>query len=327
MKRLVIALFALVIIVAGFVGTFKSQQSGAANPNNMPKEVLDRWEKELSNWGRWGEDDQLGATNLITPEKRRQAAALVKDGFTVSLASTPNTVKAIDNPSPYQVNRNGLGTDTLTIPYHGIAHTHFDSLDHIYNEAGVGYNGYKPDKDAVMKQGHSRNGVQLFKNGIVTRGILMDIPRLKGVPYLEIGQAVRIEDLEAWEKKAGIKVSSGDALLIRTGRWAARKALGPYSIARDGGKAAGLHPSVLPWLKQRGIALLAGENGQGVAPSDGATHDLAIRLLGVPLIDQADLDAVAEAAAARNRWEFMFVLAPLAIPGGTGGPVNPLAIF
>ena len=111
MKRLVIALFALVIIVAGFAGMSKSQQSGAANGNNMPKEVLDRWEKELSNWGRWGKDDQLGATNLITPEKRRQAAALVKDGFTVSLASTPNTVKAIDNPSPYQVNRTGLGTE------------------------------------------------------------------------------------------------------------------------------------------------------------------------------------------------------------------------
>ncbi len=292
----------------------------------MPKEVLARWEKELSNWGRWGQDDELGTLNLITPEKRKQAAALVSEGFSVSLASDWNTTQEIDNPRPVEVDRASLTSDTFNVSYHGWAVTHLDALAHQYNEQGQGYNGYTPAEDVVRKEGHSRNSIRTVKSGIFTRGILMDIPRLKNVPYLELGTAIHAEDLEAWEKKTGIKVQPGDALIIRVGRWAARKAIGPF---RPGSAwlAAGLHPDVLPWLKQRDVAILVGEAGQSVGPSDGEIHDVAIHALGIHVIDAANLEALAEAAAQRNRWEFLFTVAPLPIPGSTGSPVNPIATF
>jgi kynurenine formamidase len=293
----------------------------------MPKEVLARWEKELSNWGRWGRDDEIGTLNLVTPEKRKRAAALVMEGFSVSLASDWNTTQEIDNPRPVVVDRQSLTSDTLNnVSYHGWAVTHLDALAHQYNDAGQGYNGYTPAEDVVRKQGHSKNSIRTVKNGIFTRGILMDIPRLKGVPYLELGTPIYSEDLEAWEKMTGLKVQPGDALIVRVGRWAARKTIGPF---RPGSAwvAAGLHPSVLPWLKQRDVAVLVGEAGQSLGPSDGEIHDIAIHTLGIHVIDAANLEALAEAAAQRNRWEFLFTVAPLPIPGSTGSPVNPVATF
>ena len=293
----------------------------------LSKEERTKMEKELSNWGRWGKDDQIGALNLITPEKRKQAAGLVKEGYSVSLAVDWNTTKETDNPNPVELVRGpSPGTDKFAVSYHGWAVTHLDSLVHVYDSQGRGFNGYTPDKDQVLKQGHVRNSVHEVKNGIVTRGILMDIPRLKGVPYLKPSTPIYAEDLEAWEKMAGVKVQPGDALIVRWGRWTLRKEMGPFVPGKEG-ISAGLHPSVLKWLKQRNVAILVGESAHGVSPSDGSVHDMAINVLGMQIIDDASLDAVAEAAAARKRWEFLFVVEPLPIPGGTGSPVNPLAIF
>lgn len=292
-------------------------------------EQYERWKKELSNWGRWGKDDEVGALNLITPAKRRQAAALVKEGFSVSLAGDADTVKAVDNPTPYEHMMLGIGSDRIGVAYHGIAHTHLDSLAHV-NDNGVFYNGYTPDKEAVTKQGHPRNSIHNVKNGIFTRGVLIDIPRLKGVPYLEPGTPIYVEDLEAWEKRSGVRVSAGDAVFVRTGVWARRKALGPWLRGRaEGGRSAGLDPSVIPWLKQRDIALLGSDHPQYVSPSPlrGAVHDFALLYLGVHLFDNCDLEALAEAASARNRWEFLLTAAPLPIRGGTGSPLNPVGTF
>jgi kynurenine formamidase len=289
----------------------------------------ERWKTELSNWGRWGKDDQLGALNLITPAKRRQAAGLVRDGVSVSLASDADTVKSVDNPNPYEVTMQGIGADRIAIAYHGIAHTHLDSLAHV-NASGVFYNGYAPNADEVVKQGHTRNSIHNVKNGVFTRGVLIDIPRLKGVPYLEPGTPIYVEDLEAWEKQAGVKVGPGDALFVRTGVWARRKAEGPWLRGRaDGGRSAGLDPSVIPWLKARDIALLGSDHPQYVSPSPlrGAAHDFALLYLGVHLFDNCDLEALADAAAARKRWEFLLTAAPLPIRGGTGSPLNPIATF
>jgi len=253
----------------------------------------------------------------------------VKEGFSVSMAGDADTVKAVDNANPYELKMLTIGSDEIAVNYHGIAHTHLDSLAHI-NDNGVFYNGYKPDADKVLKQGHERNSIHNVKNGIFTRGILIDIPRLKGVPYLEPGTPIYVEDLEAWEKKAGVKVSPGDALFVRTGVWARRKALGPWLRGRaEGGKSAGLDPSVIPWLKQRDIAILGSDHPQYVSPSNlrGAVHDFALLYLGVHLFDNCDLEALADAAAARKRWEFLLTAAPLPIVGGTGSPVNPIATF
>ena len=300
-----------------------------AQNHTVTPEQYERWKKELSNWGRWGKEDQLGALNLITPAKRKQAAALVKEGVSVSMAADADTVKAVDNPNPYELKMLSIGSDEIAVNYHGIAHTHLDSLAHI-NDKGVFYNGYKPDPAKVLQQGHEKNSIHNVKNGIFTRGILIDIPRLKGVPYLEPGTPIYVEDLEAWEKKAGVKVGPGDALFVRAGVWARRKAQGPWLRGRaEGGKDAGLDPSVIPWLKQRDVAILGSDHPQYVAPSPlrGAVHDFALLYLGVHLFDNCDLEALADAAAARKRWDFLFTAAPLPIVGGTGSPINPIATF
>ena len=316
-------------IVALTADKLSSQPASGATSRTVSREEYERWKKDLSNWGRWGKDDEIGALNLIIPAKRKQAAALVKEGFSVSMAADADTVKAVDNPNPYELKMLSIGMDEIAVNYHGIAHTHLDSLAHI-NDKGVFYNGYKPDPDKVLKQGHEKNSILNVKNGIFTRGILIDIPRLKGVPYLEPGTPIYVEDLEAWEKRAGVRVSSGDALFVRTGVWARRKALGPWLRGRaQGGKDAGLDASVITWLKQRDIAIMGSDHPQYVSPSDlpGAVHDFALLYLGVHLFDNCDLEALADAAAARRRWDFLLTAAPLPIMGGTGSPANPIATF
>src|SRR5262249_39023662 len=151
--------------------------------------------------------------------------------------------------------------------------------------------------------------------------------------YLEPGTNVMLSDIEAWEKKAGVKVGPGDAVVLRTGRWARRKALGPWRVL---GNAAGFHPTGARWGKARDVALLSGDTTadaqnapsvvQGVPAGTGLQplHTVVITSLGVPLIDDMDPEALAETAARLNRWEFMFIVNPLPIPGGTGGPVNPI---
>jgi len=327
MKRLMSGCVLAGLLAAWAPAAVLSQ--GTSTSHTVTDADYERWKKELSNWGRWGKEDELGALNLITPAKRKQAAALVKEGFAVSLAADPDTVKAVDNPTPYEVTMQGIGADRIAVAYHGIAHTHLDSLAHI-NDNGVFFNGYKPNPATVAASRHSKNSIHNVKNGIFTRGVLIDIPRLRNLPYLNPGTPIYVEDLEAWERQAHVKVSSGDALFVRTGVWARRKALGPWRRGRaEGGRSAGLDPSVIPWLKERDIALLASDHPQYVSPSErrGAVHDFALLYLGVHLIDNCDLEALSEASAARKRWEFLLSAAPLPIPGGTGSPINPIATF
>jgi kynurenine formamidase len=295
---------------------------------DISKAEYERWRTEVSNWGRWGKADEIGTLNLITAEKRKQAATLVREGFSVSIARSSDSVKAIDNPNPFERVATGLGGDRFAVTYHGWAVTHLDSLAHHFDFDGAGYNGYVPEESVVMKNGHPKNSIHNVKDGIFTRGILIDIPRLKGVPYLEPGTPIYVEDLEAFEKMAGIRVSAGDVLLVRTGVWARREVKGPWVRGRRGA-SAGLHVSVIPWLKQRDIAVLGSDHPIGVNPSEfpQAAHDFALVGLGVHLIDNADLEALAVAAAQRKRWEFLLTAAPLPVRGATGSPINPVATF
>ena len=299
-----------------------------SNRDVSPAEY-EQWKLELSNWGRWGEDGEIGALNLITPEKRLEAVALVQEGFSVSLASDANTVQAIDNPRPYEHEMLSISSDRLAVRYHGITHTHIDALAHV-NDDGTFFDGYTPDADVTLASGHEKSSIHNLKDGVLTRGVLVDIPRLRGLPYLEPGTPIYVEDLEAWEEQTGVRISSGDALFIRTGVWARREAEGPWLRGRArGGRSAGLHPSVIPWLKERDVALLGSDHPAYVAPSNlpGAVHDFAVLYLGIHMMDNCDLEALGAAAAERDRWEFLLMLAPLAIPGGTGSPLNPLAVF
>jgi kynurenine formamidase len=335
MKTLVAGASALMLAVVVFAAAGPAREDSQAGESHAlvtPAEY-ERWQTELSNWGRWGKDDEMGTLNLITPAKRKAAAALMKEGVTVSLASDASTERGVDVPCPVEwamLTASDAGaTDRIAYPcIHGAGATHLDSFAHRFFN-GKMWNGY-PVAGLVTKEGGAaRNSILTMKGGIVTRAVLYDIPRLKGVPYLEPGARIFPADLEAWEKKAGVKVGAGDAMLLRWGRWARRTKLGPWAI--DEG-AAGFDNSVLPWLKKRDIALLGWETPGYVPQPPGdlprlAVHDFVLTILGVHLIDRADFDALAEAAAARNRWEFMLTVAPLPIPKGTGSPVNPIASF
>jgi len=326
--RPVLAIVAFVVVIVG--GQSPHGQAPAAASARAPRNAaeFDELFQSVKNWGRWGADDQLGATNLVTDAKRRQAAALVKTGLTVSLAHNPITEAADDNASPFEHTMNrGFTTDTYRVSYHGYAHSHIDALCHIPYQKQT-YNGYSTDAINTEK-GCTKLGIDRLKNGIVTRGILIDIPRLRNVNYLEPGTPVFVEDLEAWEKKAKIKVAPGDAIFLRTGRWARRAALGPWAVARN---AAGYHASIAPWLKERGVSFIGSDVAQDVVPSlvEGIglpIHTLAITALGIDILDNQDLEAVGDLAAKLNRWEFMVTIAPVPVTGGTGFPVNALAIF
>ncbi len=294
---------------------------------------FDRWMDELSNWGRWGPDDEAGAFNLITPAKRAAAAALVTEGFTVSLASNTQNYESVDVPCPTEwkmtrASRRGA-SDSIAYPcIHGPGTTHLDAFAHVFF-AGKMWNGYDIDGLVTMEEGATKNSIMTMKDGIVTRGVLYDMPRLKGVPWLEPGTRITVADLEAWEEMAGVKVGPGDAFLIRWGRWARQDALGPFDTGQE---AAGLDNHVIPWLRDRDVAVAGWETPGYVPQPEGdlpraALHNFALTILGIQVLDRADFQALAAAAAERNRWEFMVTIAPLRIPNGTGSPVNPIAMF
>jgi kynurenine formamidase len=319
-----------VLVLGSGLWVSNRARADEAHPQ-VTREQVDRWMTEISNWGRWGKDDQRGTFNLITPEKRRAALRLVHDGVSVSLAHTLEKEKSLDNPIPLgqkmTLDAGGHAMDLYTIWYHGSTITHIDALCH-YSFEGKLYNGYIRE-GKVDENGCGILGVQNQKDGVMTRGILVDIPRLRGVPYLENGTGVYPSDIEAWEKYAGVKIGSGDAVFLRTGRWARRAKLGPWNVARE---AAGWHASVMPWMKQHDVALLGTDGVADVQPSgiEGVPrpiHQLAIVALGLPLIDVMDLEAVSEEAAKRHKWEFLVTVAPVPVPGGTGFPINPIATF
>ena len=311
--------------------------SGAQQPDTSRPVVtasqFERWLTELSNWGRWGPDDELGAFNLVTPARRAAAAALVTEGFTVSLASDAQTRESLDNPCPIEWSMvrasRSSASDTVAYPcIHGPGTTHLDAFAHIFFD-GKMWNGYDVANVVTMEDGATKNSILNMKDGIVTRGVLYDIPRLKGVPYLKPGTRIYVEDLEAWEEMAGVRVGPGDAFLVRWGRWARQDDIGPFDTGRE---AAGLDNAVIPWLRERDVALAGWETPGYMPQPDGdlprlALHNFALTMLGIHLLDRADFQALSEAAAARGRWEFMLTIAPLPIPNGTGSPVNPIAMF
>ena len=307
-------------------------------------EQINRWETELSNWGRWGKDDERGALNLISPQKEVEAARLVRDGVTVSLARFADLVKASDNfnfgETKHEMTNIDAATgrprgalDKISFGIHDGTNSHLDALCHYAlprDGQQLVFNGHPQDLDAA---GCKANGIDRMGPGVFTRGILVDLPLMKSVPYLEPGTRVYASDLEAWEKYANVKISSGDALFIRTGRWARRARLGPWNAARE---AAGLHASAMPWIRRHDIALLGSDGVNDVQPSgvvgqgeaaNRPVHTLAIAVLGVPLVDNAYLEDVAKEAAARKRWEFLTTVQFTRIPGGTATTFNALATF
>ena len=334
--RIVKSIFPVFTLITLVFLSVMNLQNVAIAQQSLPfisESQFEEWMETLSNWGRWGPDDEVGTLNLITQEKRKEAAALVQSGVTVSLARNTDNVESVDNPCPVEwemVNAtpNGASDRIAFRCIHGLGTTHIDGFGHRFFD-GKMWNGVEMSETVTMEEGAKVNAVLTMKDGIVTRGVLYDIPRLKGVDFLHPGYRVTVEDLEAWEKITGAAVGSGDAMLFRWGRWARREADGPFDTWEE---AAGLDNSVIPWLRERDISILGWETPGYTPRLDGdlptlALHDFALTMLGIHLVDRSDLKALAEMAAAEGRWEFMLTIAPLPIPNGTGSPVNPIAIF
>jgi kynurenine formamidase len=295
-----------------------------------PAEVLDL-HRQLSNWGRWGDNDQRGALNFITPEITAAAMSEAVAGRTVSCARPLPTRPAADNPNPVVhhmtgTHTEGHGADYFAIAPHGFATSHIDALCHIFHEGQL-YNGYPTT--AVTAHGANKLGIHHLAQGIVTRGVLLDIPAARGVEALEPGEPIFPADFGAAEEAAGVTVRSGDALLVRTGRWRWRDEHGPWDAVS---LLAGLDASCLQWLHDREVAVLGSDGVSDVLPSrvDGVPmpiHTTAIVAMGLHLLDNLDFDSLAVVCAEERRWAFLFVVAPLVLERGTASPVNPIAVF
>jgi kynurenine formamidase len=303
-------------------------------PDTM-REVFEK----VKNWGRWGAEDEMGALNLITPAKRRQGAACVEAGEVVSCALELAVQPSPENlhPALHMMIQGGDDCllpglnfesvmDFVGVAFHGMATSHIDALCHVFVD-GLMYNGFS--KDEVKSTGARKGSIMCAKEGIASRGVLLDMPRAGGVSWLEPNTFIRVSDLEDAEAKQGVRVEEGDILLVGTGRDARRAAHGPWSPIGVG--LAGLHPECIPWLHERGVAVLGGDGVSDPLPGGGIegwampVHQCALVAMGVHLLDNLRLDVLGEACARHERWAFQLTIAPLRIAKGTGSPVNPIA--
>ncbi|MCL6640323.1 MAG: cyclase family protein, partial [Candidatus Rokubacteria bacterium] len=287
---------------------------------------------------------ELGTVNLITPAKRRQAARLVEDGVSVTSSrpiSTEITADTTFQPLRFMVD-SGEGRDTASperilerrgaaefigMVFHGYTITHVDTPAHYFWQGRL-YNGRSCNL-VTSREGAQVEAVDLLRDGVVSRGVLLDVAAVRG-RWLGAGEGVMPEDLEAAERAQGVQVEEGDILLVRTGYYARRLAEGPRNPIRDGSPA--VHVAAAPWLRERGVAMLGSDTHNDIAPLPyprlgNALHIVALVAMGLWLIDNANLEDLARACAARRRWAFMLTLAPLRLPAATGSPVNPIALF
>ena len=302
--------------------------------NRLPtKEEVDSYLRDHRNWGRWGDRGSAGAINLITPEKRLSAAALVKTGHTVSLSRPFPVTPTAENPRPAQhymtkMDRppnGGAAMDYYGVFYHGTATTHIDALCHVWNEDGM-WDGRDPS-EVLTFEGATYGTVDQWSDGILTRGVLLDVPKHRGAPYVTQDEPVHGWELEEIAKEEGVELASGDAVVVYSGREAYAQDHG--GVWGGGTERPGLHASCLPFVRDNDISILgwdmmdAAPNGYDIPWS---VHGV-IFAYGVALLDNALLQPLAEACAQEGRYEFMLTINPLRVVGGTGSPVNPIAVF
>lgn len=289
----------------------------------------------LSNWGRWGPDDQRGTLNLITPEVVQAALRLPKYGRRIPLGRSIGPSRTQPNsPLHFMISSGdsapdlgfGGSTDWIGLAFHGHAVTHLDAPSHIFWNGTI-YNGHSA-KRVTTTRGAEVGSVEHAATGVLARGILADIPRARGVARLGIDEAILSTDLDECLREAGIEPRAGDVLLVRTGR----DADAPGTAITPAGGHAGLHAECLPWLRSHDIAMLVADVAQEVQPSGYddlifPLHTVGMVAMGLWLIDNAFLEELAAACAEVGRWEFLFMLAPLRIKNATGSPVNPVAVL
>ncbi|MGO8786140.1 MAG: cyclase family protein [Terriglobia bacterium] len=315
-------------------------------PNRLPSGVLSAREFDelfaaVCNWNRWGRDDERGTLNYITPDHVRGAASLVRAGRTVSLSLAINKEAGPDEPRPAQHNmvrrfdpsssgnEPRMATDFLASEIHGNSKTHLDALCHCAYKGKL-YNSNSTD--LITSRGATRLEVTAYSHGIVGRGVLLDVPRMRGVEWLEPGETVTREDLEECERTQGVRLREGDIFLFRTGHHRRRMALGPWDSSADGQGRAGLHAAAILLLHERKVAAFFPDGDGEAVPSNvegmsSPIHALQITAMGMACADNLQLEDLAEECVNARRWEFMVVASPLRLPGGTGSLFNPIAIF
>lgn len=300
------------------------------------------WMEQLSNWGRWGADDQRGTLNLLSATHTRTTLGLVQEGVSVSCARRISYEAGPDSPRPPQHfmvqtgdrYRTGEGPDRQVamdyfgLIFHGHTITHIDSLAHFFWD-GQMYNGV-PSSKVSVSEGATSHSVEAASGGIITRGVLVDAARLRGVEVIARGDGVGLDDIERAERECGFRIEPGDVLLLRTGQLGHRERTGPVDVAVVG--SSGPLPELLPLVRERGVAVLGSDTGNDVQPTGyprftNPIHQIGIVALGLWILDNAWLDDLAEACQARGRWEFLINILPLRIPNATGSPVNPVAVF
>lgn len=298
----------------------------------------------VKNWGRWGPDDELGTLNYVTPEKVRDAAALVRSGRRVSMAIPINRSPGPDNPVPGTLlvvqghdvpvdeSKVRFALDWLGMAAHGDCHTHVDALCHI-SYGGFTYNG-RAAEEVMLTTGATAQDISVYHAGVVGRGVLLDIPKLRDVKWLEPGEAVTRAELEECERVQGVELGEGDFLVFRTGHHRRRLELGPWdnSAPPVGEGKAGLHVDTIPWMHERRIAAFLPDGDGEAVPSvvDGVPypiHPLQVAAMGMLVSDSLQFEELAAACTEERRQEFLVVGIPLRLPGGTGSPWNPIAVF
>jgi len=327
-------------LVAGAVGVAAAPAPQGPAPVAPPDTVAlkaqyEKWRTEFKTWGKWAPvgQESKGTTSFITPEKVMSAMKLAKEGIAISLAhAEPQTVAADVGPQGifHRVTNaitDGGTTDNYQVSYHGQTVAHMDTWCHFF-ENGQMYNGV-PVKDNITNEaGCIKGSVMNWKGGITTRAVLYDIAALKGVEWADPNVPITRADLEAWERKSGVKIGPGDIPLLYVGRWKRREAMGPWT-----GQVAGYYPDTIPWMHERMPSFLGHDFNIDWNPRPGwegmrnPIHVAALNWMGINILECLDLEELVATARRLNRYEFVITFAPLPVEGGTGSPVNPIAIF
>jgi kynurenine formamidase len=305
-------------------------------------EEFDRLFESLKNWGRWGPDDEKGTLNYITPDKVQAAAALVRSGRSVSMSMPINTIAGPDNANPalhYMCTTHDVdvgsgdllhfATDFLGMQFHGDCHTHIDALCHIAYRGQL-YNGLPAE--TVTSRGSLAQDITTYAHGIVGRGVLIDAARYRGVKWLEPGEAVTRQEIEAIESAEGVRLGEGDIMVFRTGHHRRRLELGAWDVGYTGQGRAGLDPYSLTLLHERKVAVFLPDGDGEVVPGpmqeiQYPIHPLQVTAMGMVVADSLQFEDLARICEAEGRWEFLVVIAPLRLPKATGSPFNPIAVF
>ncbi len=321
-----------------------------ATDTTTTAETVQAAAEKYRNWGKWGDDDQLGTLNYITPEKIVEAGKLVKQGKVIACAmpfdSNGPQTGGIGRFNPIhqmiatgtdavaqvqlfngEVLPHGLGyaDDTVSMPLQ--CATQWDALSHLFHN-GTMWNGYSASE--VTSAGAGRNGIEHMTDKIVSRGVFLDIPRFKGVDWLEDGYAITEDDLVACAQKEGVDIGTGDIVIVRTGQMGRCKVEGWGTYA--GGDAPGLSFYTADWLHRTQIAGIATDTwGMEVRPNElpgsfQPLHCVTIPNMGLLVGEILDLEALGDDCAADGVYEFMFVAPPLPVTGAVGSAINPQAI-